>query len=237
MFIDLLHSGDITQNMFTTMFILYTWSDWDTGIVRFASASGIAQWFGKDEYGNRISVSTVKRTLRRLEQRGFITRHMIKGSRKSYSITIHNYKVWEAGEEGVTEEKTINPKKTVFYEENCLDGDPDDDPELTLKRPGSDPNVLLKPSEPSLTLSEGLPESTKDSRDPGELSEKGKTSAPEDSARNSLRGTAGPGVGAIAPPPVPNPPSPPVKEESAYQKFARLSAAYEKDVLAHRRIV
>jgi hypothetical protein len=82
-----LRSGTITVPMFMTMAELYQWSDWHTGKVAYASAGGL-----RKATDNACPLRTIQRGMKRLEEMGLITRHIIEGSHEDYSVTIHNYK-------------------------------------------------------------------------------------------------------------------------------------------------
>lgn len=93
--------------MLLTMGCLYNWADWNTGVVKHVSAGGLHTWTLK-AYSER----TFSEALRKLEWMGWITRHMMPGSHKSYAVTIHNYKTTDdAGKVHV-----INPKGITTYE-------------------------------------------------------------------------------------------------------------------------
>ena len=79
--------GDITPSMLLTMNVLYKWADWSTGRVRWCSSGGLRTATHK-AYSDR----TFRVSLERLEEMGWITRHMVPGSHKDYPLTIHNYK-------------------------------------------------------------------------------------------------------------------------------------------------
>lgn len=80
--------GEITCSMLVTMTLLYKWANWATGRVRFCSAGGLVTATHK-AYSER----TFQVCLQKLDEMGWITRHMVRGSRKDYPVTIHNYKV------------------------------------------------------------------------------------------------------------------------------------------------
>ena len=96
--------GEITAPMFLAMVWLYSWAGWKTGIVQHASAGGLhIATFGA------FSVRTYQAAMNRLEKMGWITRHIVHGSRTDFPITLHNYK-W-VDEEGKTH--ILNPKPLV----------------------------------------------------------------------------------------------------------------------------
>ncbi len=108
-----LHEGEITPSMLLTMGCLYNWADWSTGIVKNVSAGGLVTWT-REAY----CLKTFHEALRRLEWMGWITRHRVQGSHRSYAVTIHNYKAQirrevrtENGSETLTETKVVNPKE------------------------------------------------------------------------------------------------------------------------------
>jgi len=107
-FVESLHTGDITPSMLLTLLLLHNWANWKTGVVRRASAAGLASWSGKAYHPNTFSEA-----LRRLELMGHITRKMARGSHKDYPIVIHNYKVYDA----VGKPSMINPKVTRTWAE------------------------------------------------------------------------------------------------------------------------
>jgi hypothetical protein len=84
---DQLRTSAITVPMFMAMGCLYRWSDWYTGNVAHASAGGL-----RKATGNACPLRTIQRAMKRLEEMGLITRHIIEGSHEDYSVTIHNYK-------------------------------------------------------------------------------------------------------------------------------------------------
>ncbi len=86
--IEQMMQGEITCAMLVTMTILYKWSNWNTGRVRRVCASSL-QLASQKAYSER----TFQDSLKRLEEMGWITRYMTRGSHKWYPVTIHNYKV------------------------------------------------------------------------------------------------------------------------------------------------
>jgi hypothetical protein len=96
-------TGAITVPMFMTMSWLYRWSNWHTGKVAFASAGGL-----RKAMGDVFSVRTIQAAMKELEQMGWITRHLVKGSREDFPVTIHNYKwIDEYGEAHILNPQTI----------------------------------------------------------------------------------------------------------------------------------
>lgn len=94
--------GEITCAMLTTMTILYKWANWSTGRVKWVSSGGLRTASHK-AYSDR----TFRISLQRLEEMGWITRHMVPGSLKDYAVTINNYKVVDdAGKVRI-----LNPKE------------------------------------------------------------------------------------------------------------------------------
>lgn len=100
---DRLRTGTITVPMFMTMGCLYRWADWHSGKVAYASAGGL-----RKATGDAYPLRTIQFAMKRLEELGFITRHLVDGSHEDYPVTIHNYK-WldEHGEAHI-----LNPKTT-----------------------------------------------------------------------------------------------------------------------------
>jgi hypothetical protein len=147
-----LHEGGITPSMLLTMTCLYNWADWGTGRVKNASAGGLHTWTLK-AYSER----TFSEALRKLEWMGWITRHMKRGSHRSYAVTIHNYKVMDdAGKVQV-----INPKNITIWEEfpsgRCEEGSDETSDEGSDET--SDRTSLkssLKPNLKSSLKNEGL---------------------------------------------------------------------------------
>jgi hypothetical protein len=85
--LDQLKAGAVTVSMFLAMTLLYRWSDWRTGVVQHASAGGL-----HTATARAFSVRTFQSAMKRLEAMGWITRHIVKGSHKDFTVTIHNYK-------------------------------------------------------------------------------------------------------------------------------------------------
>jgi hypothetical protein len=119
--IDQLKRGEITASMLVTMTLLYSWANWKTGRVRNASAGGL-RTASQKAYSER----TFSDSLKRLEEMGWITRHMILGSHKDYPITLHNYK-WvcddaceEHKEDGAGKLHILNPKELRDYVETQI---------------------------------------------------------------------------------------------------------------------
>lgn len=98
---DQLKTGAITIAMFITMACLYRWSDWHSGKVAYASAGGLRKATG-DVYSLRM----IQRAMKKLEEMGWITRHILEGSHEDYSVTIHNYKWIDENGAG----QILNPK-------------------------------------------------------------------------------------------------------------------------------
>jgi hypothetical protein len=93
--------GEITCAMLVTMTILYKWAAWGTGRVRWCSAGGL-RTASRKAYSER----TFQECLRKLEEMGWITRLMTRGSHEDYPVIIHNYKVTDdAGKVHI-----LNPK-------------------------------------------------------------------------------------------------------------------------------
>jgi len=69
--------GQITCSMLITMVILYKWSNWHTGKVRFVCASSL-HYASQEAY----SVRTFQESLRKLEEMGWIIRHLTPGNHK-----------------------------------------------------------------------------------------------------------------------------------------------------------
>ncbi len=109
-----LQRGEITVSMYVTMSLLYKWANWKTGRVQRVCASNLVH-ATQGAYSDR----TYQEAMRRLEEMGWITRHMTPGSRKWYPVTIHNYK-WadDAGKIHI-----LNPKElktnSHFSEDLC----------------------------------------------------------------------------------------------------------------------
>lgn len=117
--IDQLRAGEITGSMLTTMTLLYSLANWRTGRVKHISAGGLVT-LSSDAYSDR----TFQDAMRRLENMGWITRHMVNGSKKDYPVTIHNYK-WvcddsceEHKEEGAGKVHILNPKPLTVCTES-----------------------------------------------------------------------------------------------------------------------
>lgn len=107
-FVKSLHTGDITPSMLLTLVLLHNWADWKTGVVRSASAAGLATWSRK-----AYSVRTFSEALRKLQLMGHITKETVQGSHHDYPIVIHNYKIYDdAGNATI-----INPKTTKTWAE------------------------------------------------------------------------------------------------------------------------
>jgi hypothetical protein len=87
--------------MVVAMLCLRDWSDWKTGIVKHASAGGL-----RTATSRAFSVRTYQSAMNRLEKMGWITRHIVNGSRTDFPVTVHNYK-W-VDEDGKTH--ILNPK-------------------------------------------------------------------------------------------------------------------------------
>ncbi|MGO9270469.1 MAG: hypothetical protein ACLQOO_09490 [Terriglobia bacterium] len=84
----LMRDGEITAAMYLTMSLLYTWADWDTGVVKNVSAKGLVTFSN-----HAFRRNTFQDALNRLEKLGHITRHMTLHSRQSYRVTINNFRV------------------------------------------------------------------------------------------------------------------------------------------------
>jgi hypothetical protein len=190
--IDQLKRGEITASMLTTMTLLYSWANWKTGRVRNASAGGL-RTASQKAYSER----TFSDALKRLEEMGWITRHMIHGSHKDYPITLHNYK-WvcddtceEHKKEGAGKVHILNPKELKDYvetqiarcdeasnegsDEGCDEGSDETSDKVLSKHLSSN-----KPED----LSQNLPNTT-------EVSE-------EERKASSLRSDAGVATGSVA---------------------------------------
>ncbi len=102
--LDDLADGKITPGMFHCMIWLYRWADWKTGVVKWVSASRIAE----DMWPEGIRLNTVREYLRLLGLCGYIRSDYKQGSRKNYSVTIMNFQ---------SEKIPINPHPTVGYKE------------------------------------------------------------------------------------------------------------------------
>jgi hypothetical protein len=89
-----MRNGTVTVSMLLAMTFLYRWADWKTGRVEHASAGGL-----RTATARAFSVRTFQSAMKRLEDMGWITRHIVNGSRQDYPVTLHNYKwVDETGE-------------------------------------------------------------------------------------------------------------------------------------------
>lgn len=79
------HERKITGCMLMALTLLYKWADHKTGIIKAASAGGMAHWsntYGKD---------AMQDALQKLEERGDIWRQITPGSNKDYPIRLNNY--------------------------------------------------------------------------------------------------------------------------------------------------
>jgi hypothetical protein len=85
--LDQLSRGEIIAPMLLAMTYLHKWSDWKTGRVAHASAGGL-----HTATSAAYSVRTFQDAMSRLQKMGWITRHIIRGSREDYPVTLHNYK-------------------------------------------------------------------------------------------------------------------------------------------------
>lgn len=85
--LDQLGRGEVTASMVLAMLCLRRWADWKTGMVKHASAGGLSKVTAK-----AYSVRTFQAAMLRLEKMGWITRHIIPGSRQDFAVTLHNYK-------------------------------------------------------------------------------------------------------------------------------------------------
>jgi hypothetical protein len=85
--------GEITLPMLLAMIYLRKWADWRTGKVAHASAAGLCT--ATREY----SVRTFQAAMKKLEEMGWITQHIVHGSRTDFPVTLHNFK-WRDQEDG-----------------------------------------------------------------------------------------------------------------------------------------
>jgi len=114
-YVEMLMHQEITGSMLLTMLMLYTWSDWKTGVVERVSAMGLAT-----ATHDAFHKNTYQDALVRWEQMGEITREIKQGSHKQFPVTIHNYraqatKVDKKTGESVTMHFMVNEGPTITY--------------------------------------------------------------------------------------------------------------------------
>lgn len=98
---DALRNGEITLCMFQAMVFLHKWASWDTGVARKVRAGRMVAEQGEEGFSQR----TYQKSLQRLHNSGRITSGHQAGSKKSYSVTINNYRALT----GTRKDQILNP--------------------------------------------------------------------------------------------------------------------------------
>lgn len=98
---DAQRDGEITQSMFQAMLFLHKWANWNTGVVRKVRATRMEEENGEGGYKAR----TFQKALQHLEEAGYIKSGHKQGSKKSYPVTINNYRALM----GALKDQVLNP--------------------------------------------------------------------------------------------------------------------------------
>src|SRR5260370_14769684 len=105
--------------MLVTMVWLHRRADWETGQAKWVTAEVIAHQLNAIPQG--ASAKEVLRVLRmfqrameHLEEHGWITRHIEKGRKGWYWVTLHNY----VSKRGALKGQVLNQSGTATYKEN-----------------------------------------------------------------------------------------------------------------------
>lgn len=125
-----LMDGKLTHRMFAVLYWLHARANWKTGVVRRASAAQIrAEMWAGTECETVPSLKAIQRTIKLLDNCGYIKSHHVPGRRGTYSITLKNYVV-ERVADGVADKVVLNPADTLDWRELdaglVADGVPDD---------------------------------------------------------------------------------------------------------------
>jgi len=116
---EVLDSG-FTVPMLVTMLWLHRRADWKTGRVKWVTAEVIANQLNAIPHeASSKEIEHIRRQFQRamknLEQCGWITRHVEKGQKGWYWVTLHNYVARSIAPSGAVTRQVLNLKQTVPY--------------------------------------------------------------------------------------------------------------------------